>query len=242
MMQSFLSFHRITTAMAFIMAGALSTTAFAENKSCSLLTTPYTATYVGSFKGWKIETTQELKKLEKNNWRLSIAANNFLGKIKESSTFAVKNNAIESQHYSYWRNILLKNLNIETDFDWTSRLANTTGNKEGKVALQGGEFDSLGYQLQLRCDLINQAPVMSYPVVDHDEIDKLEFQIIGEEELETSLGKLNTVVVKRVRNNTKRITTLWFAKDLDYMVVKLLQEERKDTEAYLLYINSYKKL
>lgn len=241
MMQSLLSFHRILAAMTFLAAALLSTTASADNTSCSLLTMPYTATYVGSFKGWKIETTQELKKLEKNNWRLGIAANNLLGKIKESSNFAVKNNAIESQHYSYWRNVMLKNISIETHFDWAAKTATTTGNKEGKITLQGGEYDSLSYQLQLRCDLINNSPALVYPVVDHDEIDRLEFQIIGEEEIETSLGKLNTVVVKRVRNNTKRITTLWFAKDLDYMMVKLLQEERKDTEAYLLYIDSYKK-
>lgn len=241
MMQGFFS-RRTLIATVCTLASLVSGAVFAESKACSLLTTPYSATYVGSYKGWKIETLQELRKLNANQWQLGISADNLLGKIKETSTFQIRNQVIESQHYSYWRNVMLKNVTVDTAFDWKTHQATTTGNKTGKVTLKGGEFDGVGYQLQLRCDLMNGVSPMIYPVVERNDIDKLEFQVVGEEELETSLGKLNTVVVKRVRNNSNRITTLWFAKDLDYLMVKLLQEERKDTQAYLLYIGTYNRL
>lgn len=227
--------------MAVIVCALLASAVQADNKPCPLLTQPYSATYVGSYKGWKIETLQELRKMNGSQWQLGISADNLLGKIKETSTFQIRDHMIESQHYSYWRNVMLKNITIDTDFDWKTRQAITTGNKTGKIGLKGGEYDSVGYQLQLRCDLMNGVSPMVYPVVERNDIDKHEFQIIGEEVLETSLGKLNTVVVKRVRNNSNRVTTLWFAKDMDYLMVKLLQEERKDTQAYLLYLDTYTK-
>jgi hypothetical protein len=148
---------------------------------------------------------------------------------------------IISQEYSYQKKVLVNKSNLNTLFEWPKKRAVTTGNKTGVVPLQDGEFDNLNYQLALRCDLIAGKTTFMYPVVDRDEVDHLEFKIMGEEVLETKLGKLNTVVLKRVRNNNNRITTLWFAKDRDYVMVKLLQEELKDTEAYLLYIDSLKK-
>jgi hypothetical protein len=218
-----------------------STGSLAEG-TCSVLTTPYEAGYYGSYKGWRIDTTQKLEQRQKGQWRLSIHADNILGSIMEKSFFSVSPaGKIVSQEYSYQRKILINKSDMTTLFDWTKKHATTRGNKTGDVALKGGEFDNLNYQLALRCDLIAGKTEFFYPVVDHDEVDDLQFKIIGEEVLETKLGKLNTVVVKRVRNNNNRTTTLWFAKDMNYLIVKLLQEERKDAEAYLLYIDSLKK-
>ena len=81
---------------------------------------------------------------------------------------------------------------------------------------------------------------LAYPVYARDEKEIMTFQVIGEETLETDVGKLKTVVVKKVRDNDKRHTTIWFAKNLDYVMVKLLQEKREDAQAYLLYITDFR--
>lgn len=218
-----------------------STPSFAE-ATCSTFTTPYEAAYYGSYKGWRVDTVQKLEKRGNGQWRLSIHADSALGSILEKSFFKISSSGkINSQEYSYQRKIFINKSNLETLFDWSKKRAVTTGAKTGEVTLKGDEFDNLNYQLALRCDLMAGKSTFLYPVVDRDEIDNLEFKIMGEEVLETKIGKVNTVIVKRVRNNNNRITTLWFAKDIDYVMVKLLQEERKDTEAYLLYIDSFKK-
>jgi len=220
--------------------------AFAANSyaadNCSVLTTPYTATYFGSYKGWRIETTQTLEMRQNGQWRLSIHADNVLGSILEKTYFRISDSGkITSEEYSYQKKIFINKSQLSTVFDWTKKHAITTGDKTGNVALSGGEFDNLNYQLALRCDLMTGKTNLVYPVADRDEVDNLEFKVMGEEELDTKIGKVNAVIVKRVRNNNNRITTLWFAKDKDYVMVKLLQEERKDTEAYLLYIDTLKK-
>jgi len=231
-------FHLVLSAL---FLGVFASASQAET-ACTALTTPYTAIYYGSYKGWRIDTTQKLEDRKKGQWRLSIHADNILGSILEKSYFKVgAANKIISQEYSYEKKIFINKSQLSTLFDWTRQRAITTGYKTGEAKLTGGELDDLNYQLALRCDLMAGKTRLVYPVVDHDEVDNLEFQIMGEEELETKIGKVNTVIVKRVRNNNNRITTLWFAKDKDYVMVKLLQEERKDTEAYLLYIDSFQK-
>jgi len=233
--------HTLAVGLLSFIPLLFSTGSLAEG-TCSTFTTPYEATYYGSYKGWRVDTTQKLEKRGNGQWRLSINADSALGSIVEKSFFKISTSGkIISQEYSYQKKILVNKSNLETLFDWTKKHAITTGAKTGDVALQGGEFDNLNYQLALRCDLMAGKSSFFYPVVDRKEVDNLEFKIMGEEVLDTKLGKVNTVIVKRVRNNNNRITTLWFAKDIDYVMVKLLQEERKDTEAYLLYIGSFKK-
>jgi hypothetical protein len=207
--------------------------------ACPLLTRPYSATYYGSFKGWRIDTVQELEARQDGQWRLSIHADNFLGAILEKSYFTVTpEGTIRSQQYNYEKKVLLNRRDISTVFDWSTRRATTTGDKTNTAPLVGGEFDNLNYLLAIRCDLMAGKTDMYYPTVDENGTDTLEFKTAGEEVLDTRLGKLDTIIVKRVRNNSNRSTTLWFAKNKDYLMVKLLQEEKKDAEAYLLYIDS----
>lgn len=213
-------------------------------QECSVLKTPHTAHYRGSFKGWRVNATQQLAATSsKGQWQFTSTASNPVGSITQQSLFKPDSqHHLLSQHYHYQRKVLLKTETLDTVYDWKARQASTTRDDTMRVvALQGGELDDLNYQLAIRCDLLAGQTEFRYPVVDRKEIDWLDFKVVGEEKLETALGVLDTVIVKRIRNNNNRITTLWFAKTLDYQMVKLLQEERKETEAYLLYIESLSK-
>lgn len=212
-------------------------TVAAEN--CPLFKQDFTASYYGSYKGWRLDATQQLKLLSNKHWQFTLSAENPLGNINQISTFSlIPGNGLHSEGYRHQRNVLFKNQVTETAFNWKTHQANSTRGSDSTrtVSLQGGELDELNYQLALRCDLQAGKTEFHYNVVDWSEVNQLEFKVVGEEKLNTELGLLDTVVVKRIRNNNNRITTLWFAKSLNYQMVKLLQEERKDTEAYLLYI------
>jgi hypothetical protein len=211
------------------------------SSSCPILTTPYQASYFGSYKGWRLDTSQKLQSLSNNQWQFELQADNPIGTLTERSIFSLnQQHRMISQTYLHHRRVLLKNDQLDILFDWSQHhtLA-TRKDKQYQVPLQGGELDNLNYQLAIRCDLLAGLKHFSYRVADRKEIDTLEFKVTGEEKLPTELGVLDTVVVKRIRSNKNRSTTLWFAKDLDYLMVKLLQEERKDAEAYLLYIQTF---
>jgi len=235
--------YYLLSMITILLGGLLNTQHSVANAQCAILQKPFTAAYYGSYKGWRVDATQKLATLPNRRWQFTLDANNPVGKINQQSTFTLdKNQAIGSERYHHAQKILIKTTSLETLFDWKQKQANSTRGKSTRtVKLEGGELDELNYQLALRCDLLAGKTEFRYNVVDWKRVDALEFKVVGEQTLTTELGTLDTVIVKRVRNNEDRITTLWFAKSLDYQMVKLLQEEKKDTEAYLLYIQSLSK-
>ncbi len=80
---------------------------------------------------------------------------------------------------------------------------------------------------------------MTYQVMDGDEIDTYDFRVLGEERVDTVVGSVDAIKVERVRDPTqsKRITILWFAKDWDYLLVRLQQVE-KDGKEYQIIVKS----
>lgn len=234
---------RVLFALAFVLVFLVQLPLVANAADCASFLTPYKASYSGSYKGWRIETDRRLQfDKEKRRWKLSVVADNWLGEIKEQSSFHWQQNEMVSQNYLYDRKVLGRHRTEKVNFNWEKKLAKASGKKSIKITLQGGELDRLNHQLLLRCALQAGEEALSYAVVDRDEVENYVYQIIGEEKLDTQLGSLDTVVVRRKRKNNDRVTTIWLAKDLDYLMVKLLQEEKKDAEAYLLYIDSMEKL
>jgi hypothetical protein len=53
-----------------------------------------------------------------------------------------------------------------------------------------------------------------------------DYEIIGEEVINTDLGALKTTKIRRVTNaDKKRDTVVWLAKDWDYLIVKLTHDD-----------------
>ena len=77
---------------------------------------------------------------------------------------------------------------------------------------------------------------MSYQVVDGDEIETYDFRVLGEEKVGTRVGQVDAIKVERVRDPTqsKRQTILWFAKDWDYLLVRLHQVEKDGKEYQIM--------
>jgi hypothetical protein len=89
--------------------------------------------------------------------------------------------------------------------------------------------------VQLSQDLIAGKNNFSYTVTNGRKIKTYKFEIIGEEVLKTPLGEVKTVKVKRSRENDDLVTYAWFAKDFQYLLVRMQQEE--DGSDYTIYIN-----
>ena len=105
-----------------------------------------------------------------------------------------------------------------------------------RVPLNRGLVDKSTYQLVLQHDVAAGKKSMSYQVIDGDEVETYDFRVLGEEKVETKAGTVDAIKVERVRDPTQsnRKTTLWFAKDWGYLLVRLNQVEKDGKEYQIM--------
>jgi len=76
-------------------------------------------------------------------------------------------------------------------------------------------------------------------VADGGKIKNYNFEIIGKEIINTPLGKLETIKLVRLKPNSRRKSTLWCAKKLEFLPIKVENIE-KDGKITVALINSLK--
>lgn len=200
---------------------------------------PYQLTYKASYNGMPITAVRELSVDESGVYTLKSKASNWLGRIEETGVFTLdEHNDIVNQSYEYRRSVFGIKKTERLTYDHTQGKAfYQEGKKEKTVPLDQPFHSRFSYQLQLRRDLIDGKREFVYPTLARGKTKIYRFTIAGEEKLETSLGKINTVKVIRVREGSERETALWFAKDWSYLLVKLWQRE-EDGEDYQITLKA----
>lgn len=203
---------------------------------------PFSASYTADWKQVPVSGSAErsLQKLDDGRWQLVFKASMLVAGLTEQSTFTVENDAFLPQSYKFERSGLGKSKDVEFDFDWTQK--QVIGSDRGdpvRFPLNRGMQDKSTYQLALQHDLAAGEKSMSYQVVDGDEIETYDFRVLGEEVVRTAAGLIDAIKVERVRDPTQssRKTILWFAKDWDYLLVRLHQVE-KDGKEYQIMLKS----
>lgn len=200
--------------------------------------TPFENKYSAKLYGFNLEVTSRLSAQGDNNYEFYFDANAALGRVTEISQFKWNPNehfAIPIQ-YTYKRSGIGKNREQALRFDWTKNEVVNTKN-DVHLALDASKKiqDSLSYQLQLRQDLMAGKKNLSYLITNGKKNKEYKFEIVGDEILDTPLGKVTTVKIKRIQTNDERETYAWFAKDFQYLLVRLQQEE--NGSAYTIYIS-----
>lgn len=201
---------------------------------------PYTAIYQAAYKGLPLQATHRLERTD-NDWFFSSIASGFFGQIEENSTFAYTDTGIMPLHYSYLRSVLGHDKENELVYNHAdSVVVSSNQEKSWRLTLAGTELDQGTYALALRDDIARGMKEVCYNVVEEDDIDHYCFKVTGEENIDTALGKLDTVVVERVRKEgSKRRTRFWLAPSLQYSIAKLEHREKEQT-AYSLEITYYR--
>lgn len=203
---------------------------------------PFSASYTADWKQVPVSGSAErsLQKLDDGRWQLVFKASMLVAGLTEQSTFTVEDDAFLPQSYKFERSGLGKSKDVEFDFDWSQK--QVIGSDRGdpvRFPLNRGMQDKSTYQLALQHDVAAGQKSMSYQVVDGDEIETYDFRVLGEEVVRTSAGLIDAIKVERVRDPTQssRKTILWFAKDWDYLLVRLHQVE-KDGKEYQIMLKS----
>jgi hypothetical protein len=110
-----------------------------------------------------------------------------------------------------------KNKQRTLTFNWKTKTA-ILDTPLHKIALPPRAQDKLSYQLALRHDLQIGGATLRYPIVDNKKIKTYQFTVIDSVSLHTALGTLETILVER--KSKARLTQLWLAPSLDFMIVQ----------------------
>ena len=200
---------------------------------------PYQATYSVSLKSsisMKGTLSRSLTKNTSGQWLFEDEVSALLASIKESSLLSIENDKIQPLHYRYLRKVIGKKKKQEIQFNWKAKQAVNLDKKI--IPLQPNTQDALSYQLQLQLDLQNgQRGSFHYPITKKNRVEVLKFIEVGEEVVDTPLGKLNSIKLKLDRgNNAKRETYIWFS-IADKFVISKLKQTESDGKSYSILLS-----
>ncbi len=146
------------------------------------------------------------------------------GHIIERSRWIVHENRVRPLEYSYLRSDGQTERDVTLNFDWDKFLVtNTINNDPWQMPIPGNALDKLIYQIALMVDLQQGLTEFNYEIADGGKLKQYTIQALGEAHIDTPLGRLKTIKVQRVGD--KRNTTMWCAPRLNYLPVRIEQEE-----------------
>lgn len=161
--------------------------------------------------------------------------------LEESRFKLAADGRLQPSEYRYRRGSDTDKQNLDLRFDWQKKIVRSQRpNDDWQLPLEPLSQDALSQQEQLRFDLICQGASfasVTYPVVRSNKMRHYTYVKIGEELLNTALGPLKTVVIRKADEKAERDTKVWMAIDWDYLLVKL-QYREKSGEVYRLEIDS----
>lgn len=144
------------------------------------------------------------------------------------SEFQFQDDQIDSLNFRYHRSGTGSDKKFHGQFVQTDkRLINAETKRPYEVDIEQHRMDEAASVEQLRYDVSQGKEHFHYYVVDENgNPDELIYERRGVEELnDLPYGKVTAIKVSRIRENSKRETDYWFAPELDYVLVKMVQRE-----------------
>jgi hypothetical protein len=188
------------------------------------------------------EATSSLQKQQDGSWlyRSQTETRGLISvfrkdRIIEQTVLKEISGKIKPVSYQYTHKGGKKNRDRSILFDWNSLSANaiTSGNRS-TLAINPESIDSFSLQLKLMHDLETGKRPLIYHVINKGKASDYEFEILGNEKIETDAGDFNTVKLKRSRQDSKRVTIMWTASELHFLPVKIQHIEPDGSQFTLL--------
>jgi len=200
---------------------------------------PSVATYQTRQGMMSASGTRTLEKLESGQWQLTSRAQLMMMELVEQSQFDIDQGQVRPLRYEYINPFSKKRSRL-LQFDWAQqRATETRGNHT--FALEPNTVDRLSIQVQTQLDLCaapDKFTGNTYAIADRKNIKHYVVEKVGAAEIDTPVGKLQTIELKRYRQGQPENTTrLWVAPAWGCLLVKL--EEKDDKELLeLMLINA----
>ena len=182
-----------------------------------------------------------LEKKENNIWEMgSLVDGGRVFQRKEVSIFELKEDSVIPLEHKMSMKILFKKIKASARFNWENlTLDYGEGKDKGSLKLIDGTLGPATAQLKMRLDLrsmdINALPEkIKYVVYYRGEIKERTYSLKGFEDTETPFGTFNTLKVEReFLPEEEREQTYWFAPDLDFSIVRILNTDGRKSDRLL---------
>jgi len=148
-------------------------------------------------------------------------------KLVEYTLMSFDNGRIRPLEYEYHHTGGKKERHVSVRFDWDNGIAeNSVGDQSWRLAVTPGTLDKHVYLYALMIDLQNSRTDLEYPIADGGRLKKYRFSLLGKKRLDTALGMLDVLGVKRVRKN-KEAAIFWCAPELGYLPARIERQDEK---------------
>ncbi|WP_111641263.1 DUF3108 domain-containing protein [Marinimicrobium alkaliphilum] len=176
--------------------------------------------------GFSITAVHELKSNSDGTQELHFSASTWLASLDEKTHFAWSDEGeVQPLNYSYRRRGLGRGRDHQLSFDWDEAEVSDGNGESWPIDTEQRLQDRLSFQVQLQKDLLQGKDTLFYQITDGGDLREYQFDIVGEERLDTTLGEVDTIKVRRSREGSDRTTNLWLAKDHNLLLVRLEQDE-----------------
>jgi hypothetical protein len=196
---------------------------------------PYTAEYRANNNGLSATAQRQLSRVTDQHWQLSQQAKVLFVKVNEQSLMRETDKGLQALRYDY-ENSVSSRQNQHIVFDWE---AGTVADQKSKNTwtkpLLPEYTDQLSAQLQMREALLNGSfdqRLTQTIVTKKGKLKTYTLEILDEEVIDTPVGKLNTIKLRRQREGRDGEMLVWLAKDWNYLIVRL--EDQEDNDTFLL--------
>lgn len=148
-------------------------------------------------------------------------------KLVEHTLMSFDRGRIRPLEYEYHHTGGKQERHVSVRFDWDNGTAeNSVGGQSWRLAVTPGTLDKHVYLYALMLDLQNGKTDLEYPIADGGRLKQYRFVVLEKKRLDTALGMLDVLGVKRVRNN-KNAAIFWCAPELGYLPVRIEREDEK---------------
>lgn len=146
------------------------------------------------------------------------------GDITEVSEFAAGDDGIYPISYQTNDTIDKDDPRADIQFDWnTLEASGTVNDEEFHTTLDRLRQDRVSIQYALMHDLIKNQLREQYDLFEADKLKTLNVRSIGSREIKVPAGTFTVVGIQHQAENSSRVTTLWCAKEIDYLPVVIEQ-------------------
>lgn len=195
----------------------------------------YTVEYEARYRGFRARGQGTFEALDDNLYRMRIEValrlfGQTLTSIDEQSDFRLDEQTLLSQHYQFDQTGLGSRFRQQT-FDHDSGEALVLRDEEESIVTIPDTLllDELNAIFYLRSRLALGDTDISFTVLDGRRVETHRYRVAGTTRIENDLASFEALQVERIRDSgSSRSTTLWFAPQHAFLLLKLEQTDAKD--------------
>jgi hypothetical protein len=149
------------------------------------------------------------------------------GEIREQSWFSQTSDGIRPSRYLSSDSLSKGGTDVDLVFDWDEHaISGVIGGEDFLAEINGVLHDRVSLQYALMYDLLKGDYSDEYSLQDAEELKLLSVTALGTKDVKVPFGKFEAVGLQHRAGTSSRVTTLWFAKELDFLPV-LIEQHRK---------------